>query len=321
MIALDLFAGSGWGVACQRLGISEYGVENMSGALETRRINGMETVFEDVWDGLTDPSIVPKHDILIASPPCQTFSVAGKQQGTKERETVISLISRVTEGESLVNLRDELSDERTALVLSPLEYALAHRPEYIVWEQVTSVLPIWEACADVLRGRGYSVVTDVLNAADYGVPQSRRRAILMASRSFDVKLPDPQSRRLSMFEALGWGLTSRPSPTITSHTGITRTTKGSQLVYERAIEAGEFVFKKPLSEGTPSKVAKTGIGSKYPPDCINASLEEEALLQTYPAGFQFGGTKREQAIQVGNAVPPLFAETLLRALVDGPQQA
>lgn len=319
MIAFDLFAGSGWGVACQRLGITEYGVENMPGAIETRRINGMETVFEDVWDGLTDPSIVPKHNILIASPPCQTFSVAGKRHGTSERETVISLVSRVAEGESLDSLRAGLSDERTALVLSPLEYALTHRPEYIVWEQVPSVIPIWEACADVLRKQGYHVDTGVLNTADYGVPQSRRRAILMASRTFKVKLPEPQPRRLSMFEALGWGLTNRPSPTITSHTGISRTARGSQMVYERAIEAGEFVFKKPLSEGTPSKVAKSGIGFKYPPDCINASLEEEALLQTYPAGFRFGGTKKEQAVQVGNAVPPLFAETLLRALIQGSQ--
>src|SRR5690606_22363418 len=110
-------------------------------------------------DGLTDPSIVPKHDILIASPPCQTFSVAGKQQGTKERETVISLIPRVTEGESLVNLRDELSDERTALVLSPLEYALTHRPEYIVWEQVTSDITICVTCVESHRGDATSMVS------------------------------------------------------------------------------------------------------------------------------------------------------------------
>lgn len=313
MIALDLFAGSGWGVACQRLGITEYGVENMPGAIETRRINGMNTVFEDVWDGLTDPSIVPKHNIQIASPPCQTFSVAGKQQGTGERELVISLIPRIAGGESLVNLKAGLSDERTALVLSPLEYALIHQPEYIVWEQVAPVLPIWEECADVLRDRGYDVFVGVLNAQDYGVPQSRRRAILMASRVSKIT-PPLGSGVVTMSEALGWGLTHRTSPTITSHTGISRTTRGSQQVYERAIERGEFIFKKPLQDGTPSTRATNGIGFRYPPDCINTSLEEEALLQTFPVGFQFGGTKKEQAVQVGNAVPPLFGEVLLKAL-------
>lgn len=54
MIALDLFAGTGWGVACQ-LGIEEYGVEIMPEACATRAANGMITLYADVWTGLEEP--------------------------------------------------------------------------------------------------------------------------------------------------------------------------------------------------------------------------------------------------------------------------
>ena len=83
--ALDLFAGTGWGVACQRLGIKEAGVEIMPEAIATREANGMETIYRDVWDGLklTEEQHREQYGpygLLIASPPCQTFSTAGKAQ-------------------------------------------------------------------------------------------------------------------------------------------------------------------------------------------------------------------------------------------------
>ena len=72
VVALDLFAGSGWAVGARRLGIKDYGVEIMPEAVATREANGFETIFNDVWDGLEDPSLVPEYDLLIASPPCFT---------------------------------------------------------------------------------------------------------------------------------------------------------------------------------------------------------------------------------------------------------
>ena len=68
LVALDLFAGTGWGVACKALGIQELGVEIMPAAISSREAAGFDTVFEDVWDGLDNPSIVPDHNLLIASP-------------------------------------------------------------------------------------------------------------------------------------------------------------------------------------------------------------------------------------------------------------
>ena len=264
MIALDLFAGTGWGVACQRLGIEEYGVEIMPEAIATRAANEMDTIFEDVWEGLVDRprlindelraerrrvvgkltagEVLSLYEMLIASPPCQTFSVAGKGSGRKALEDVLFIVNEIRESAidgreyPVERLRDwgtELGDDRTALVLTPLLYALRDRPTYVTFEQVPTVLPVWEACADVLREAGYSVTTSILNAEQYGVPQTRKRAILIARRDgLEAKAPTPTHSRyhsrdpqrldtgvkkwVSMAEALGWDAPhGRPSPTVT----------------------------------------------------------------------------------------------------------
>lgn len=236
MIALDLFAGSGWGVACQRLGIKEYGVEIMPEARATRTAAGMETVFNDVWDGLRNASIVPVHDILIASPPCQTFSVAGKGAGRKALDEVLELIESEawkTGGAWLKTHCENLGlDERTALILTPLVYVHRFEPTYIALEQVPTVLPVWEAYAVQLEKMGYSVAYGNLHAEQYGVPQTRKRAILVArGDGVEARLPAPTHSKyhprtpskldvdtqpwVSMADALSFGLSNRPAPTIT----------------------------------------------------------------------------------------------------------
>lgn len=312
--ALDLFAGTGWGVACQRLGIEECGVEIMPEARASREAAGMTTVYHDVWEGLENPEIVPEHDLLIASPPCQTFSVAGKGAGRKALEDVLSLVPVAADPSAYLRKAGQGLDDRTTLVLTPLAYAVRYEPTFIALEQVPSVLPVWEAIASELRDMGYSVVTGVLDAADYGVPQVRKRAVLLARRDeTPSSLPEPEGTRKTMQESLGWGLTERPSPTITSHLGVTRSPSGTQQVYLDAIERGEFVFKS--EEPVPSRVAKNGIGSKYAPNTVNITSEEGAVLQSYPRDFPFQGSKTVKDLQIGNAVPPLLAEHILRTFI------
>lgn len=121
-----------------------------------------------------------------------------------------------------------------------------------------------------------------------------------------------------MFEGLGnreaWGLTNQPSPTITSHLGVTRSPSGTQRVYLDAIEQGSFEFK-PV-DPVPSKVAENGIGSKFAPNTVNIDTNEGGILQGYPGGFPFQGSKTSKHLQIGNAVPPPVAEAVLRGFME-----
>src|SRR5690606_18173394 len=68
--------------------------------------------------------------------------------------------------------------------------------EWLAFEQVPTVLPVWEAYADHLRAEGYSVATGVVHAEQYGVPQTRKRAILVARRDGrEARLPAPTHSR------------------------------------------------------------------------------------------------------------------------------
>lgn len=225
--ALDLFAGTGWGVACQWLGIKESGVEIMDEAVATRTANGMETIYRDVWDGLElteeqHRKAYGSYGLLIASPPCQTFSLAGKGAGRAALNEVLEAIElHAYKDAVMLKAFGEKHDPRTALVLTPLAYVWRDRPRLVALEQVPTVLPVWEACAEVMREWGYEVKVEILNAEQYGVPQTRKRAILVARRGGPVHMPIPTHSKyystnptkldpgvhkwISMAEALGWG--------------------------------------------------------------------------------------------------------------------
>lgn len=198
MIADDLFAGAGgWDLAARELGIEARGVENMKEARATRAAAGLTTIHDDVWTFrpkyvARDGALVPIATGLIASPPCQTFSAAGKGNGRKAL-TVVQQLAPHVKDYSLKQLRrvatKATGDERTALVLTPLWFATHHPYRWLAWEQVPAVLPVWEACAAVLREQGFSVWTGLLQAEMYGVPQTRKRAFLLASRAHEVTPP------------------------------------------------------------------------------------------------------------------------------------
>lgn len=126
MNVVDLFAGIGWGFACRELGLHEHGYDIEPTVTATREALGMKAETADVLD--LDPADWAGVDGLIASPPCQSWSRAGKGLG--------------------------LNDPRGQLVWQPLVWALAVRPRWVACEQVPEARGAFEVIAHRLpRGR------------------------------------------------------------------------------------------------------------------------------------------------------------------------
>ncbi|WP_373040764.1 DNA cytosine methyltransferase [Streptomyces sp. NRRL S-448] len=202
-------------------------------ACKTRVRSGQLTIRTDVAMYPVWP-MVGRTDGFIASPPCQAWSMAGKRIGLVDQPLVHQAVADLADGrDTREKLLAVCKDPRSLLTAEPMRYlhALhsAGEPEWIAMEEVPDVLPLWRQYAVILRGWGFSVWTGILNAADYGVPQTRKRAILIASRTRTAEPPlpthaqaaEPESlfgpgreKWVSMAEALGWGATDRPVPTV-----------------------------------------------------------------------------------------------------------
>lgn len=312
MKVLDLFAGTGWGVACKWLGIEEMGVEIMPEAVATRTANGMETIFGDVWDGLEGRAEVPSYDGLIASPPCQTYSMAGRGAGREALdEVVLAVNDHLYKDPAQLREFGEKHDPRTALVLTPLAYIWRDKPSFVVLEQVPTVQPVWEAYAVIMREWGYSVETAVLNAEQYGVPQTRRRSILVARLDGPVSLPAPTHSRyyprdpkkldagvlpwVSMAEALGWKAGGE-------------FTQNNKLAHQ-AVRA--------MDQPAPTVTAGHDSGNRGflgGGDFQIATPEQVATLQSYPAGWGF--TNRPAMTVTGHGMLTRSPSGQKKAVVD-----
>ena len=253
-IIIDGFAGpGGWDVAAARLGLSPVvGIEIDAAACATRAAAGHLTIRADIS---RYPAEALSGRVLgaIFSPVCTTFSAAGKRAGVAVTSVLDASVRDAFAGcrtraarrrEMAAMLRQAWwpspkltragrsaaiwkAVRSASLVVEPARFIYASRPEWVAMEQVREVLPLWKVYAEELRALGYSAWCGVLNSADYGVPQTRMRAILIASRVHEVWCPPPthyDPRKgdqlfgepwVSMAEALGWGATGRPGPAVT----------------------------------------------------------------------------------------------------------
>jgi DNA (cytosine-5)-methyltransferase 1 len=219
---LDLFAGAGgWDVALWTLGLSALGIESDRWACETARAAGHERRRADVTR-LRPGDLAPASG-LVASPPCQAYSTAGKGLGRADRSVVIECAHELAAGhDSREERLKHCRDPRSLLTVEPLRFALALKPRWIALEQVPAVLELWTLFAALLSSHGYRTAVGILSAKRYGVPQTRKRAFLIASLDGPVCLPEPAHRSykprsrevpedelalepwVSMAQALGW---------------------------------------------------------------------------------------------------------------------
>jgi DNA (cytosine-5)-methyltransferase 1 len=332
-VIVDLFAGpGGWDVGATRLGLDVTGIERDRAACETRRAAGLGTVEGDVRE--YGPADFPDATDAFGSPPCQPFSVGGKGAGRKALDAVLGLAQTLAARQSITRALKDFSDERTGLVLEPLRWALqaidAGRPyRRILLEQVGTVLPVWEAFAQILRSEGYSVTTGRLSAEEYGVPQTRIRAFLAAVLDGETRLPEPTHQRyrrgelqvqeafglkpwISMADAIGWGMTHRPALTVAVGTAAGGPDpscvggSGARATLYGERDAGRWIDCRRIVDAGQLPAYRGGRR-----DTIRVTPEDAALLQTFPASHPFQGSQTKRYEQIGNAVPCLLAEHVI----------
>lgn len=123
-----------------------------------------------------------KIDVVIGGPPCQGFSQKG--------------------------LRKTIHDERNFLFKYYVEVVKLVKPKYFVMENVPNLLTaekgyFFKEIEELFNKIGYSLEHGVLNAADYGVPQNRKRAVIIGKlRGGAPKLPPPTKRKITIWEAI-----------------------------------------------------------------------------------------------------------------------
>jgi DNA (cytosine-5)-methyltransferase 1 len=301
MRSRDLFAGTGWSVACRALGIEDHGVEWNEHARETRRINGMITVGSDVRDvNGADGEYV----LEIGSPPCERFTQTGHQDGLRARQEIIDAVDGMTDPGDIYGVIKSLDahHEKIGLVLEPFRVLLENpHARAAVWEQVVTVLPVWEAVARKLRAWGWSVDTRNVNASWYGVPQDRRRAILMARRDGEAKIPGKVEGRVmrDVFpDRDGWVQRSNYSAP-SAYPGQTAQERGRTM---RTLDQVSVTMTRKAAQWV------------HPDGSITRmTVADMAAVQTFPEEMVFAGGVGDQRLQIGNAVPPMMAEVLIRA--------
>lgn len=271
-------------------------------AVETYRKNlGDHIVCKDIAE--VDSADVPDCDIIIGGFPCQGFSVAN----TKRHE----------------------NDERNTLYKQLIRIIKAKKPKFFLAENVKGLTnlskgKVFEMILDDFEALGYKVKYKILNAADYGVPQTRQRVIIVGVRDdidFEYQFPTPthdcegkdgRKQWISVEEAME----EIPDPDLPNDL--------PNHVYSKyKLAFNGYLGHRPLDPSKPAPTVTARGDSRggvvilpHPNGKRRMSCRELAYVQSFPLSYEFVGNNSSVYRQIGNAVPPLLGYAIAKAFND-----
>lgn len=302
-VVVDLFGGAG-GSSTGAVSIGcalAAAVNHWPVAVASHALNHPRTKHYCEDAAVLDPTTLPAHDVLIASPSCTGHTRA---RGTEQPH----------------------HDAARATAWCVVRVLEAQRPRLVVIENVSEMrawvlYPAWRAALEAL---GYALSESVINAADCGVAQDRKRLFVVGVRG-------RRSRR---------AIAPRITPTahrparecIDLSAGRWRPWREYTA---KSVERIEAAIRRQGSEclvpyyGSPSSHAGRSldrpIGTLTTCDryvvvrgelARALTVEEQLALSGFPAGYQLTGSRRDRVKQIGNAVPPPLAAAVLRSVLE-----
>ncbi|WP_276120052.1 DNA cytosine methyltransferase [Pararhizobium qamdonense] len=264
-------------------------------------------------------------DVVVGGPPCQPFSEAGLQNPLDERAHLFKEYVKLLNGVDRPHFKP---------------------PSAFIFENVEGLARVRDgadlkAIQTALAGCGYHLTTEILDASDYGVPQRRRRLIIVGSKFPGFRFPEPVAaeERRTLRDAIG----DLPLPTengevqirdgmVTGHQSPNHSRDLVDLIDQipyggrlRDLNlpnapkafAGSYArlrWERPSQTITSSFAKPSSARCIHPEQNRALTIREAARLQSFPDAYQFHGGTGSIRLQIGNAVPPLLAMHLGQAL-------
>jgi DNA (cytosine-5)-methyltransferase 1 len=304
----ELFMGGGGaGKGLEAAGFkSLWGIERDPKIAEVARLNFPNTKVFNSCAGDINPRSLPYVDLLWMSPPCQQYSNARRG-----------------------NLGDH-KDKDAGLYCS--SYIAAIDPRWVVLENVPgySKSPVFEKILQSLIRNGYRYHWLILDAADHGVPQNRKRLIMWAVKNSEPLPYFPESKpKKGWYQAISdlipemqdceladWQIKRLNElgylPEKASHSPV--------LLIPRAGACIKNILPTPQNKPCPTIRAMAGVSTHWA-DIVQGSQikrisqKATARLQTFPDDYKFPESKSLSQQIIGNAVPPLLAKELGLAIL------
>lgn len=274
-------------------------------AVKTHKLNFSAEKLEcaDICDVQSDD--IPNHDILTGGFPCQSFST--------------------------VNPTKNPFDERGKLYIQMARIVKDKQPRVFIAENVKGLMTlrkgeIFRNVASAFEAAGYKLFPELINAADYGVPQKRQRVIIVGIRNDiwedngDFIFPDKTNEN-------NW---------VPLSAAVKKLSIEEKKYYfsERAVQGMKNAknnMKRGLAQSldepcltVTSHLAKVSLNSRDPVLLVNPEKElyrrftpsEAARIQSFPDDFEFAGTETTAYRQIGNAIPPVMFWHIINSVVE-----